>query len=641
MVTNEIMQEMFQEAIADPSHTLKIEYVTLDAQAIQSIVDFLNENKVISSLKLQSVRFSEENAGVVFLTKVLPKNVASLSLCSGEINPKVIEELAGVLSTNTTVTSLSLEDNDNIGLEGVKALIKALGTNTTLRSLNLQGTHLGSSGGGLEALKEIQTLLARNRGEDQKKVLEYMEQKFSAELKDAINVSATPMFQSFIDTLEQLESRMLGNDEKACLRDETSVDEITDFLLEYETPLKNLANYVTILENLVQKNRILSVKEHLNFLKAKMILEGIEAIEELYPTEEDTFVTPPLDDVIESMQTCGFYQSIHESRASLVVLSIGSSEPGTAQQCPLFVKNLYEKYGINADVFNIDPRYESTFYWNVKAVPDGLRVFYNGSQFPISYEWSRMHSKFLKEAFTMTIEAILANPKRKLIVLYCINPILLPILFEMGQKYSNSLGLQLEIMSAFGDLPIIYSSGSFKDKNYKCFESRMSPFWTQVYSQRGSNNLKEIENCYSHDSFGVVYQHLELLSENYLFKKDELTLKEHRDKAQKDFFDIVRMISIDKEFSDANYWLNVYKGGVNINAFSETDQTALMIAAEAGDEKLIQALLDRNADIGLQNGAGLLAFNFAHLKGCSKTILDSLQPSLDQSLKSKTRKMGN
>jgi hypothetical protein len=71
--------------------------------------------------------------------------LTSLDLENNDIGAAGATALATALQTNTTLTSLDLANN-NIGAAGATALATALQTNTTLTSLNLDGNYIGASG---------------------------------------------------------------------------------------------------------------------------------------------------------------------------------------------------------------------------------------------------------------------------------------------------------------------------------------------------------------------------------------------------------------------------------------------------------------------------------------------------------------
>ncbi|KAF9342197.1 hypothetical protein BGX26_008085, partial [Mortierella sp. AD094] len=92
----------------------------------------------------------------------LAPNLSSLSL---EKNMKWSLALSAALKTDTTLTTLNLQNN-SIESNGVQALSEALKTNSTLTTLNLERNSIGDSGAQVlsEALKTNSTLTTLNLG---------------------------------------------------------------------------------------------------------------------------------------------------------------------------------------------------------------------------------------------------------------------------------------------------------------------------------------------------------------------------------------------------------------------------------------------------------------------------------------------
>ncbi|KAF9280109.1 hypothetical protein BGZ68_007479 [Mortierella alpina] len=117
--------------------------------------------KGLPNMRIFLVVLSKDVARFLSIRPKTASRVCKLSIeqTQGSVGAKEIANIAEVLKTNSTLTSLDLRAN-SIGDNGAKALAEALKTNSTLTTLNLRYNSIGDSGGQalVEALMTNSTL---------------------------------------------------------------------------------------------------------------------------------------------------------------------------------------------------------------------------------------------------------------------------------------------------------------------------------------------------------------------------------------------------------------------------------------------------------------------------------------------------
>lgn len=89
----------------------------LDAKAAEHVSEGLKENKALTSLDLQSnnlTNYGQDMAGVIQLSEALKANktLETLNLGGNELKAEGAEIIAGLLKTNTTLTSVGVKYNN-------------------------------------------------------------------------------------------------------------------------------------------------------------------------------------------------------------------------------------------------------------------------------------------------------------------------------------------------------------------------------------------------------------------------------------------------------------------------------------------------------------------------------------------------
>ncbi len=117
----------------------------IDPESISILVDFIAQNRFITSLDLGENDLSPEEMVALIEALMFNTVLQSLNLEENNMgNPGAIA-LAEVLKINRTLTFLNLEYN-KIGDLGAIALAEALSVNTTLTELELMGNRIGEEG---------------------------------------------------------------------------------------------------------------------------------------------------------------------------------------------------------------------------------------------------------------------------------------------------------------------------------------------------------------------------------------------------------------------------------------------------------------------------------------------------------------
>lgn len=310
------------------------------------------------------------------------------------------------------------------------------------------------------------------------------------------------------------------------------LERVQCFLKKFESELSDLKKQVETLSAWCMQNNIADYStEGVSLLKGKIILEGFDILKEsIEETKQYTelwnarFMRSNLpfifSRVLDSLNTCEFCNIFAQNKAPLIVLSIGSGGQKT-QQYPQFVKDC------EAEVWNIDPRFAKE---QVELGDKHVTVHGYAAKFPINPLWQSPTGGVpfkmdvaIATTLQKSLEHILENPQRKLVLLNHCSGYLPSIFFEIGKKHGEKLGAQLEIIgNYFTELPtVVYHKLAFQHSEYKSFLERMNPFWACVFSSQPIS-LSTVQTQYPVESFGKIYQNLNQLLFIDLFQKDKL-----------------------------------------------------------------------------------------------------------------------
>jgi len=306
----------------------------------------------------------------------------------------------------------------------------------------------------------------------------------------------------------------------------------SSFLVKFDKELSDMSTRMEILSIwIVQNNMSCFSPNGVSLLKAKVVLEGVRilkaSIEETKQTSEiwhSRFMRNNLPfvfiRVLEGMNTSEFCNLITDTHAPVVVLSLGSWGQKT-QQFPQFVKDLVAlanegASNVTAEVLNIDPQFK---HEAVECSNNQVLIRAYAGKFPMNPAWQSANggipfevNKEIATALQKALENIVENPNRKLVLLDHCSPFLPTVFFEMGKKYQDKIGSELEIIgNYFTELPtVVYSKGAFQCPDYKTFLTQMDPFWKYIFSGNPVH-VQTVQAQYPVEAFGRIYQHLDKL----------------------------------------------------------------------------------------------------------------------------------
>lgn len=136
---------------------LKLYYGRINGERLKILSTALQDNDTLTTLDLASNEISDADVpSLIELLRNAP-NLTTLDISNNDITFKGAQLLATFLETNpTSLTSLKLHDNVDIGIEGIKALTEALKKNTTLTELILpQSTRTPENNSAYKAIEEL------------------------------------------------------------------------------------------------------------------------------------------------------------------------------------------------------------------------------------------------------------------------------------------------------------------------------------------------------------------------------------------------------------------------------------------------------------------------------------------------------
>jgi hypothetical protein len=238
--------------------------IGLSDEDLMIVTQALRVSHTIESLQLGDNEIGVEGARA--MADVLKENTSlqMLDLHGNNIGVEGARAMADALKENTSLHTLNLYSN-NIGVEGARAMADALKENTSLRTMNLYGNNVGSS-----LLSEIQSALSidpavrRQRKEEQEKRNGAVEFEGSMiQSLDELEV-VVKIVEKRRDEAEQTASTTMTADSVTCLQELTAKLDCFESLYKEETrilpSLAKIQERPTVLSN--------SLKHELETLRA-------------------------------------------------------------------------------------------------------------------------------------------------------------------------------------------------------------------------------------------------------------------------------------------------------------------------------------------------------------------------------------
>jgi tRNA A-37 threonylcarbamoyl transferase component Bud32 len=138
--------------------TIDFEYKEIKKEEVQDLAGELKANKTVTSLSLCNKRIGYE--GLKEIAKMLNVNTTliALNLKDTRLKSYQLAVLADALKVNSTLAFLNLSDND-LWDDGTKSIAEALKVNTTLAGINFSNCSIGHIG-----VKHIAEMLKVNNG---------------------------------------------------------------------------------------------------------------------------------------------------------------------------------------------------------------------------------------------------------------------------------------------------------------------------------------------------------------------------------------------------------------------------------------------------------------------------------------------
>lgn len=125
--------------------TLTLSRNKIDSPAIASIAGMLETNTTLTSLNIGRNAIGQTGAFAIANALRVNQSLSYLNLGMGDIGPAGAEALWDSLSTNNTITMLNLCANA-IGDRGASAAASSLSTNVAITMLNLSANGIGTAG---------------------------------------------------------------------------------------------------------------------------------------------------------------------------------------------------------------------------------------------------------------------------------------------------------------------------------------------------------------------------------------------------------------------------------------------------------------------------------------------------------------
>ncbi|KAF8925261.1 hypothetical protein BGZ47_003403, partial [Haplosporangium gracile] len=150
-----------------PSHRPQLSFKLVPgpfgAKELEPMAEALKTNSTLTTLDLQDSKIGSYEAQALSEALKTNSTLTTLNLQGNSIGHTGAQALSEALKTNSTLTNLNLSNN-SIGDTGAQALSEALKTNSTLTTVNLQGNSIGDNGAQAlaETLKTNLTLTTLN-----------------------------------------------------------------------------------------------------------------------------------------------------------------------------------------------------------------------------------------------------------------------------------------------------------------------------------------------------------------------------------------------------------------------------------------------------------------------------------------------
>ncbi len=141
--------QLLSENLASSSssfHTITLYNVKMSVEGALILAKGLEFNETLTCLLFDHTSIGEVGIGAVVEAVKFSTSLKRLSLASTVTNSNAAALVANALSTNQSLTSISLESNRALGTQGAEKLAKSFSVHETLTNINLSGCGLGDEG---------------------------------------------------------------------------------------------------------------------------------------------------------------------------------------------------------------------------------------------------------------------------------------------------------------------------------------------------------------------------------------------------------------------------------------------------------------------------------------------------------------
>lgn len=353
------------------------------------------------------------------------------------------------------------------------------------------------------------------------------------------------IYQTHLAALQELGRKENETEKKSAMDDLYKVykENLIKFLNDFDKEF-GAATVSKVRLNILQtKAKELAINplsyEGIQISKIAAFISGLDALKQML-SGDFSFFLMAVASFKETIESLYCIQTMAQSKAEVLVFSIGSAGADEQQQCPKALKQLPDTTRV--DVINLDPLYiERTKMTHLST--DNRAVYQFGGRLRGSITSSNL-SPFidkLKSVATLDqinkqyyidlfnlFDDILTNTKTKLILIENSSPHLSDLFCRLAIKHANKIGNQLEVIgSYFKNYPVfLYSQELFKDADRKGVLDRILPAWEKwrgkKYDGKGELDIssEEIEACKKeYAKWGILYPKLEDIPIEALFGK--------------------------------------------------------------------------------------------------------------------------
>lgn len=193
------------------------------------------------------------------------------------------------------------------------------------------------------------------------------------------------------------------------------------------------------------------------------------------------------------INTAKFCQTLVESRADTLVISVGSWGGEQQQQCPNFCNDLSNAQRV--DVLNIDPAFQHNGFLNELSSKNRF-VYYYAGRLGIPKVENVRDEILIQKTVEEALNYLLEHTHKKIILINHTSPVMGEFFHRIGNKFNQKIGNQLEIVGNTGwhNSPVfLYNSKAFQNTEYNEFLKNSISAWEQIIPGKYKNGTFDYE----------------------------------------------------------------------------------------------------------------------------------------------------